>query len=238
MRTGMCVEGYCAFRDGDCSSDYRWDSTAGGGRAGLCVPGGGVDAGPDEDATVPNTCGGTRPLPGREGDACGLCGLGTWICDGPDSLSCFGEPTVEMNATPAGDATASSDFGTGYEPLRAIDGNDRTSWFSGGGSGPDTYEWAYPVDICITGIRIIGNDLHADTTLQTDHGYESVRIEVVSELGSTTYSSDESLAGTPDPQVFVAPEALGQRVRLTLTGPESTERSGFSELVVTLSMRE
>ncbi|TVR00067.1 MAG: hypothetical protein EA398_11690 [Deltaproteobacteria bacterium] len=41
-----------------------------------------------DDALPPNACGGCGSLPARAGDECGLCGGGTWTCDGEGSLRC------------------------------------------------------------------------------------------------------------------------------------------------------
>jgi hypothetical protein len=36
--SGQCVQGFCAYEDGSCSSSLKWDNTAPAGMANQCVP--------------------------------------------------------------------------------------------------------------------------------------------------------------------------------------------------------
>ncbi len=45
----------------------------------------------DDCPCVDNECGGCRPLEGEPDDPCGTCGSGTWACNGPEEVICFGD---------------------------------------------------------------------------------------------------------------------------------------------------
>lgn len=74
-RTGVCTQGYCAFADPMCSGGYRFDTTAGGGLAGMCL---------ESDAGVA-ACGAIGQACCVTGSAC----TGGASCEGGTCQSCI-----------------------------------------------------------------------------------------------------------------------------------------------------
>jgi hypothetical protein len=234
---GVCRAGACAFDDPGCASELRYDRTAGGGNAGLCVPPiGPRDSGVGDSGGLLNDCGGTGTLPGRVLDACGVCLLGRYQCDGPNELRCVGEPTEELIVTSEGYVEASTTF-SGFPANLSVDGDLTTSWFS---SGPEAdgvatrYDWTLPSADCVIGISIFGNALHDNKSFQTDYGFEEVTVQVLDAADGVQFSEARSLSGTPDPEQNIELAAYGRTVRLLFSNHESTDCGGFSELVVTV----
>jgi len=234
------MAGACAFDDPSCTTRMRWDRTAGGGNAGLCVPSSGADTGPADTSrpdTLLNDCGGSGTLPGRILDPCGNCLLGRYQCDGTDDLRCEGEPTNEMIITNLGFVSASSTFNSSYPAPLSVDGDLTTSWFSAGpegGGAPSTYDWEITTNECITGVSIFGNGRHSDRDFRDDFGFGNVTVQILDAADGIQASEMRALPGTPDPEQNIDFEAYGRKVRLLFTGHESTDCGGFSELVVTV----
>lgn len=123
-----------------------------------------------------------------------------------------------------------------YPAELSLDGDRSTSWFSEGiavDGDVSTYEWYTTDDHCIDHITIYGNSENEDEDFRTGFGYESVTIIVKDSSGDTVYEETVSLEGTPDPTIDLAPDAvLGNQVILELSGHESPDCGGFSELSV------
>jgi hypothetical protein len=234
---GVCTAGACAFDDPSCPATLlRYDRTAGGGNAGMCVsPGGLRDSGGPDDGLL-NDCGGTATLPARVLDPCGNCLLGRYQCDGTNELRCEGEPTNEAIITDMGYVSASSTYSSEFMPPLAVDGDQTTSWFSAGpeaGGAPTTYEWTVRDDVCIVGVSFYGNGLNADPSYRNDFGFGSMTVQILDAADGIQASDTRTLDGTPDPEQHLDIQGYGRTVRLLFTGHESTDCGGFSELVVT-----
>ena len=122
-----------------------------------------------------------------------------------------------------------------YPPILSVDGDLSTSWFSTGPEGgPSAYSWVLSGDRCIYGIEIHGNALHSNPSFREDFGFGAVTVKVLDVAGSVVFSEAADLAGTPDPDVVLdTGGVVGSRVVLELTGHESVDCGGFSELEVT-----
>ncbi|MEM9189716.1 MAG: hypothetical protein AAGF12_11105 [Myxococcota bacterium] len=248
---GSCVSGGCAFPDSTCGTGLRFDDSAEGPMSGSCVLGGVPDAsgngdgGPNdavsEGPASRNLCGGSTDLPARPGDACGLCLMGTFACDGTETLRCENEPSIELDITDMGEVSASTTFSSRYPARLSIDGSLQTSWFSAGSqaeaTGRSTYIWDIAQDECIVGVSITGNERNSNSSFREDFGFEQVTVQVLDADDNVVSSQAGNLNGTPDPPVDVAPNVTGRAVQLEFNGHESSDCGGFSELIVTVARR-
>jgi uncharacterized protein DUF6777 len=145
--------------------------------------------------------------------------------------------TVE-DVSSEGVAQASSTYnGNEFPAALSVDGDATTSWFSAGpGAGGSTqYTWTGPKDDFIATLVILNNRLHENPDFRTRFGFGHVRIEIFkggATSGTPAFSREIDLAGSPDPNVNIQPNVVGNRVVLTFTGHEDPECGGFSELQV------
>jgi hypothetical protein len=153
------------------------------------------------------------------------------------SSSSSSQPT-SGDVTSLGSVSASSVFPGGKFPASlAVDGDDTTSWFSGGSNadGADsTYTWELPGpgQMTFDSITIKGNGNNAMQNARQNFGFESVTIAVVDLSGIATFEQTIDLPGTPDPTVTVSPGEVGHEIVLTFHGHEDPTCGGFSELEV------
>lgn len=221
-QSGSCrPPGFCAFADPSCASGARWDRTASDAIAGTCV----------DDSL--NLCGGSASLDGVPGAACGTCDLGVWACDGFDAVVCDGEPTLSLPVSSAGFVSASTTFSPLFRAQMAVDGDLSTSWFSTGPEGvPTRFEWTGEQDDCIGSINLVSNGGHSNPEFRENFGFGEATVQVLTEADELVYSEVVSMAGTPDPDIMLQPEAFGRKVVLLFTGHESDDCGGFGELFI------
>lgn len=163
----------------------------------------------------------------------------------PDASSTSGDSTPSTTTSPVscvgpgenitddGVVGASSVF-PGFPPILSADGDPSTSWFSRGEEGePIAYTWTLSEERCIYRISMMGNALHSNPTFRKGFGFEAVTVKVVDFSDAIVFEAERDLAGTPDPEVDIATGGVvGSRLVLELTGPESPDSAGFSELEV------
>jgi hypothetical protein len=159
--------------------------------------------------------------------------------EGSSSSSSSSQPASGVDVTAQGTTSASSVFpGGNFPPALAVDGDDTTSWFSGGSNadGADsTYTWELPGpgQMTFDSITIKGNGNNSMRNARQNFGFESVTIAVVDLSGIATFEQTLELPGTPDPTVTVSPGEVGHEIVLTFHGHEDPTCGGFSELEVT-----
>ncbi len=74
-----------------CSADEEGNTRGRDGavcKDGLWLPASDSDASQNDSDASPNACGGTTQLANQPGDACGVCELDTYVCDGTDKTVC------------------------------------------------------------------------------------------------------------------------------------------------------
>ncbi|NNF08764.1 MAG: toll/interleukin-1 receptor domain-containing protein [Acidimicrobiia bacterium] len=142
-------------------------------------------------------------------------------------------PVADYDATREGTVSASSLLCGSYGATKATDGSVTTSWISGRGDvESSTFVWTGDQDEFIGSVSIISNAAHSRTSYRTNHGFESVTVQVIDAAGTVVYEEDVELPGTPDPDVLVYPNVIGRSVSLLLMGPETPSASGFAEFNV------
>jgi hypothetical protein len=235
---GMCLSpGHCAFpvNSSECASSFRGDSTAAEDLADECVS---AVGGPDGGGGT-NSCGGTVILPAEPGSECGACGSGQYQCSGGNAVVCSGDVRLESVITNSGSIEASTEFDSNFQAPLAMDLDFSTSWFSTGpqmgGSGAIGTElrWTASGDECISKVSITGNGQHSNSSFREDFGFGLVTVQVRDANGTPVFSETVSLAGTPDPDVLVEPDTTGRSVVLLLSGHESSDCGGLSEMSIT-----
>ncbi|MCZ7532657.1 MAG: discoidin domain-containing protein [Acidimicrobiia bacterium] len=140
-------------------------------------------------------------------------------------------PVADHNATVEGTVSASSQLCGSYAPAKAVDGDVTTSWISSSGDGgTSVFRWASPQDDFIGGITIVSNAANAKRA--TDHGFEAVTVSILDSAANVVFEERVDLPGTPDPDVVLHPNVVGQLIVLLLEGHENPKGSGFAELTV------
>ncbi len=153
--------------------------------------------------------------------------------------------TADATATPIpppnaeiaseGRVEVSSSYDANYPASLATDGNLSTSWFSAGaikGDSIPTFTWTGVQEDFIASIDIISNREHEVVAFRTGFGFETVTVQVFNAADDLVYQETVSLDGTPDPDVHVEPNVVGQWILLTFTGGEAPDCGGFAELHV------
>ncbi len=142
-------------------------------------------------------------------------------------------PAAPVDLTSLGTVNASSTFGGGtYPPFLAVDGDPTTSWFSAGPQGGfSSFTFSLGSARTITHVGLESNGAHRNTQFRQNFGFELVTINVLNR-GTTTFSQQISLAGTPDPDINIDLNALGDEILLTFSGSEDPGCGGFAELTV------
>lgn len=140
----------------------------------------------------------------------------------------------ETDITREGSVQAST-TAVGYPAAWSIDGDPSTSWFSTGpepNGVPTRFQWTHPRDDLITTIYIHGNGQNNVKDFRTGYGFGSVTVQVLDASGKVVFQQAVQLPGTPDPDVLLHPNVVGRTVLLLLSGHESKDCGGFSELQV------
>lgn len=135
----------------------------------------------------------------------------------------------EVNISAEGGVSANSTF-SGFPAPLSVDGSTATSWFSAGpGIGDAVYTWTNSRSDLLASITIFGNGSHANPDFRLGFGFGQAIIEVLND-GQVVFSESVGLGGTPDPNVVIRPNVVGDQVRLTFMGHEDASCGGFSEL--------
>jgi len=143
------------------------------------------------------------------------------------------EPNAEIASE--GVVDASSIYDSTFPASLAIDGDLSTSWFSAGavkGDGAPTYVWTGVQEDFIASIDLISNREHSVEFFRTNYGFGAVTVQVYDAADNLVYEETVQLDGTPDPDVHVEPNVVGQWIWLTFTGGEAPDCGGFAELLV------
>lgn len=148
----------------------------------------------------------------------------------------FPPPNAEIASE--GIVEASSIYDSTFPASLAIDGDLTTSWFSAGaikGDGTPTFVWTGVQEDFIASIDIISNRGHSVEFFRTNYGFGLVKVQVFNAADNLVYEETVQLDGTPDPDVHVEPNVLGQWILLTFTGGEAPDCGGFAELFVNVA---
>jgi len=144
-------------------------------------------------------------------------------------------PPPNAEIASEGKVEASSSYDANFPASLAIDGDLSTSWFSAGrvkGDGIPTFVWTGVQEDFIASIDVISNRENAVVDFRTNYGFESVNVQVFDAADNLVFQETVSLDGTPDPDVHVEPNVVGQWILLTFTGGEAPDCGGFGELLV------
>lgn len=144
-------------------------------------------------------------------------------------------PPPNAEIASAGDVEASSIYDSTFPASLATDGDISTSWFSAGavkGDGAPTFVWTGVQEDFIASIDIISNSGHSVEFFRTNYGFGAVRVQVYDAADNLVFEETVQLDGTPDPDVHVEPNVVGQWIWLTFTGGEAPDCGGFAELYV------
>ena len=154
----------------------------------------------------------------------------------PTELVLDGTPIPEPNGEIAAEGTtgSSSVYDSSFPTSLVIDGDPGTSWFSSGpdGDGTTTFVWTGIQEDQIVSIELISNRENQDVDLQSGHGFGEVTVQVFNAADNLVFEEKVSLDGTPDPDVHVYPNVVGQWIWLVFTGSEASDSGGFAELKV------
>lgn len=141
---------------------------------------------------------------------------------------------LEPNAEVASEGTvnASSIYDSTFPTSLVLDGDFGTSWFSAGpdADGTSTFVWTGIQEDLIASIELISNREHEVVDFRTGYGFGEVLVQVYNAADNLVYEELVNLDGTPDPDVLVHPNVVGQWIWLTFTGSEALDCGGFSEL--------
>ncbi len=141
---------------------------------------------------------------------------------------------LEPNAEVASEGTvdASSIYDSTFPTSLVLDGDLSTSWFSAGpdADGTSTFVWTGIQEDLIASIELISNREHEVVDFRTGYGFGEVLVQVYNAADNLVYEEIVNLDGTPDPDVLVHPNVVGQWIWLTFTGSEALDCGGFSEL--------
>jgi serine/threonine protein kinase len=143
-------------------------------------------------------------------------------------------PEANAEVASEGTVTASSSYDSTLLPALAVDGDLTTSWFSAGpgSNGKTTYTWTGVRDDFIVSIDMISNRENKVVDWRRGYGFGAVTVQVLDAQGNVVFEQNESLDGTPDPDVHVSPNIVGHLIRLIFTGSEAPDCGGFAELKV------
>ncbi|HNF93836.1 MAG TPA: hypothetical protein PLQ75_04210, partial [Anaerolineales bacterium] len=145
-------------------------------------------------------------------------------------------PTTMANAEIAAEGTVdvSSIYDANFPASLSIDGDPTTSWFSAGPDvdGTTRFVWTGVQEDFIATIDLVSNKDNEVVEFRTDYGFESVLIQVYTAEDKLAYEETVSLAGTPDPDIQITPNVVGQWIWIIFSGSEAQDRGGFAELKV------
>jgi hypothetical protein len=220
-----CLEGACRLTSA--TSGNATDLTAG------------------QQAAIPAY--GGDPTPPQPLDSVRLAG---WVAEFPEAQAAAAQvapgpsPTPTQTFTPPppntfvsaeGSVQASSIFSAEFPASLAVDGDRATSWFSAGPAadgGVSVFRWTGARDDVITSLAILSNAEHADASVRTGFGFESLTVQILDAGGAVVFEQTVSLGGTPDPDITFTPNVVGREVVLSFTGHEDPTCGGISELQV------
>ncbi|MCC6297783.1 MAG: protein kinase [Anaerolineales bacterium] len=153
------------------------------------------------------------------------------------SVDATATPIPPPNAEIAAEGTveASSIYDSTFPVSLATDGDESTSWFSAGadkGDGAPTFVWTGVQEDFIASIDIISNRGHSVEFFRTNYGFAEVTVQVYDAADNLVFEEVVQLDGTPDPDVHVEPNVVGQWIWLTFSGGEAPDCGGFAELYV------
>ncbi len=145
-------------------------------------------------------------------------------------------PVPEPNAEIASEGTvdASSIYDSTFPASLVLDGDLRTSWFSAGpeADGTSTFVWTGIQEDFIASIDLISNRENEVVAFRTGYGFGEVLVQVYDAADNLVFEESVNLDGTPDPDVHVEPNVVGQWIWLVFTGSEALDCGGFGELKV------
>jgi len=142
------------------------------------------------------------------------------------------EPNAEIASE--GAVEASSIYDSTFPASLAIDGDFSTSWFSAGpdADGTSTFVWTGVQEDFIASIELISNRENQVVDFRTGYGFGGVTVQVYDAQDNLVFEESASLDGTPDPDIRVEPNVVGQWIRFIFTGSEALDCGGFAELLV------
>ncbi len=152
-------------------------------------------------------------------------------------------PLVLASATPIvsnaeiaseGSVEASSIYDSTFPASLGMDGDLSTSWFSAGpdADGTSTYVWTGVQEDFIASIVLISNRENQVVDFRTGYGFGAVTVQLYNSQDILVFEETVSLDGTPDPDIRVTPNAVGQWIRFIFTGSEALDCGGFGELKI------
>lgn len=154
----------------------------------------------------------------------------------PTPLALASPTPIVPNAdiTSEGSVEASSIYDSTFPASLGVDGDLTTSWFSAGPDedGTSTYVWTGAQEDFIASIELISNRENQVTDFRTNYGFGNVTVQLYNAQDVLVFEETVSLEGTPDPDVRVYPNGVGQWVRLVFTGSEAIDCGGFGELKI------
>lgn len=154
----------------------------------------------------------------------------------PTPLVLAGTTPVVPNVEIASEGTveASSIYDSTFPASLGVDGDLSTSWFSAGPDedGTSTYVWTGIQEDFITTIELISNRENQVVDFRTGYGFEWATVQVYDAADNLVFEESVRLAGTPDPDIRVTPNVVGQWIRFVFTGSEAQDCGGFGELKV------
>jgi serine/threonine protein kinase len=143
--------------------------------------------------------------------------------------------TPQPNAEIASEGTVdASSIDPAFPVSLANDGDISTSWFSIGpdADGTSTFVWTGVQEDYISSIELISNRENAVVDFRTGYGFGEVTIQVFNAADDLVYEETVGLDGTPDPDVRVTPNVVGQWIWMIFRGSEALDCGGFAELKV------
>lgn len=148
------------------------------------------------------------------------------------SATSIPEPNAEIASE--GTVEASSIYDSTFPASLGIDGDLSTSWFSAGpdADGTSSFVWTGVQEDFIASIDLISNRENQVVEFRTGYGFEGATVQVYDSQDNLVFEESFSLAGTPDPDIRVTPNVVGQWIRFVFTGSEALDCGGFGELKV------
>jgi hypothetical protein len=154
----------------------------------------------------------------------------------PTPLALASTTPIVPNAdiTSEGSVEASSIYDATFPASLGVDGDLTTSWFSAGPDedGTSTYVWTGAQEDFIASIELISNRENQVVDFRTNYGFGTVTVQLYNAQDVLVFEETVSLDGTPDPDVRVYPNGIGQWVRLVFTDSEALDCGGFGELKI------
>ena len=146
-------------------------------------------------------------------------------------------PPPNAEIASEGTVEASSIYDSTYPASLATDGDLSTSWFSAGpdADGTSTFVWTGVQEDFIASIDVISNREHQVVDFRTGYGFGEVIVQVYTAQDALVFEQTIILDGTPDPDVHVEPNVVGQWIRFVFTGSEALDCGGFAELHVNVA---